>query len=333
LAPWWNEKLDKSTPPALRILRGDFFCLPFGGNSRPFGKERHPVHGETANNRWKLNSYGSTRRATTIACSMATKVRKGRVDKQIELRHGEHTIYQRHTISNMTGPMCLGHHAMLRFPDVAGSGVLSVSPFKLGQTWLQLVERPEDRGYSMLKPAAEFTSLECVPTVFGDNTDLARYPARRGYEDLVLLAADDTLPFAWSAVVFPTERYVWFSVRDPKILASTVLWLSNGGRHYPPSNGRHVNVLGIEDVTSFFHPGLAESAADNPLTRRGIKTTLSLNPRKPLVVNHIMAVADLPQGFDRVADIVPGDGSVTLVSRNGTSMKVPLDLSWLRSRA
>lgn len=330
VAPWHNERIDKSFPPVIKVLRGDFFCMPFGGNGTPFGKERHPVHGETANAKWKLESFESNKNRSAIHCSLKTRVRKGRVDKHIELRKGQHAIYQRHVISGMSGPMNFGHHPMLKFPDVPGAGVLSFSKFKLGQTWLKPVERPEDRGYSMLKPAAEFDSLERVPTVFGDTTDLSRYPARRGYEDLVILCADDSLSFAWSAVVFPNERYVWFALRDPKILASTILWLSNGGRHYPPSNGRHVNVMGIEDVTAFFHPGLAESAIENELSRRGIRTSFELDGKKPTIVNHIMAVADAPSGFDRVAEIVEGHGVVTLRSHSGTSMDVPLDVSWLR---
>src|SRR3989442_439689 len=36
VAPWWNEKLAPGTPAMLRVLRGDFFCLPFGGNGTAF---------------------------------------------------------------------------------------------------------------------------------------------------------------------------------------------------------------------------------------------------------------------------------------------------------
>src|SRR5690349_17412766 len=53
VAPWWNEKLDKRLPAIIRVLRGDFFCMPFGGNETPFGKEQHPVHGDPANLKWK----------------------------------------------------------------------------------------------------------------------------------------------------------------------------------------------------------------------------------------------------------------------------------------
>src|ERR1035441_7468519 len=49
VAPWAEEQTDPALPPILKVLRGDFFCLPFGG-------ERHPVHGETANARWQFRS-------------------------------------------------------------------------------------------------------------------------------------------------------------------------------------------------------------------------------------------------------------------------------------
>ena len=46
VAPWAAERLDLATPPIIRALRGDFFCMPFGGNATPFrGRgsiERHP---------------------------------------------------------------------------------------------------------------------------------------------------------------------------------------------------------------------------------------------------------------------------------------------------
>src|SRR6185295_4729405 len=54
IAPWWNEKTPVDLPPILRVLRGDFFCAPFGHNVKAFGKEKHPLHGETANKPWQL---------------------------------------------------------------------------------------------------------------------------------------------------------------------------------------------------------------------------------------------------------------------------------------
>ena len=94
-----------------------------------------------------------------------------------------------------------------------------------------------------------------------------------------MVVHEATPDFAWTAVTFPAQRYVWFALKDPRVLRSTVLWHSNGGRHYPPWNGRHVNVLGMEDVTTYFHFGLAESARPNSISRRGFPTCLLYTSR------------------------------------------------------
>lgn len=331
IAPWWNERVDQSVPTIVRVLRGDFFCMPFGGNAEAFRGEKHPVHGETANAKWKLESLDRDAGRTCLHLSLRTKVRKGRVDKSITLIDGHNAVYCRHAISGMSGPMNLGHHANLRFPDEAGSGVLSTSPFVFGQVWVEPTENPADRGYSILKPGAVFRSLERVPTITGETADLTRYPARRGFEDIAHILADARRPYAWTAVTFPRERYVWFALKDPKVLNGTLFWLSNGGRHYPPWNGRHVNVMGLEELTSYFHTGIAPSARANSHTRRGIRTALQLDAARPTVVNYIMAVATIPAGFDRVKDIRLEETRATLVAASGKRVAVPLDGGFLCS--
>jgi hypothetical protein len=56
IAPWAEEKVDPALPSILKVLRGDFFCMPFGANTRSFHHEEHPAHGETANARWTFES-------------------------------------------------------------------------------------------------------------------------------------------------------------------------------------------------------------------------------------------------------------------------------------
>jgi hypothetical protein len=322
VAPWAEEDVDRSLPAIVQVLRGDFFCMPFGGNSTAFRGETHPVHGETANSRWRFESLQTREGRTCLHLSLRTKVRPGRVDKEISLQEGQNAIYCKDIVSGIGGPMSLGHHAMLRFPDPAGSGVLSTSPFVYGQVAPEPFELPENGGYSSLKPAARFKSLERVPTVTGQTTDLTCYPSRRGFEDLVMLASDPDLPFAWTAVVFASQRFVWFSLKDPRILRNTILWISNGGRHYAPWNGRHVSVMGLEEVTSYFHYGLAESSRRNPVSDRGLRTCIHLNPRKPLVVPYIMGVAKIPAGFDRVAAIEAADSRRGIILRSASGRQI-----------
>lgn len=333
IAPWATERLSKEIPAMLRVLRGDFFCMPFGGNETPWKKERHPPHGETANEKWMRVSSETHKEGSFLHARMQTGVRKGRVDKLIILKAGHSAIYCQHILRGMRGPMNFGHHAMLKFPAYEGSGRISMSPFVYGQVFPGMFENPAEGGYTSLLPGAEFQKLSEVPLERGGFADLSRYPARWGFEDLVLVAADPQSNLAWTAVTFPRDRCVWFSLKDPRVLASTILWHSNGGRHYPPWNGRYRHVLGLEEVTSYFHVGLAESAGKNSLNQRGIPTSVVLTPARPLVVNFIMAMAGIPAGFDIVKTISVKENSVTLVSASGKSISVPLQPDFIYSPA
>ncbi len=332
IAPWAEEKLAPGTPALLAALRGDFLCAPFGGNGVAWRSEKHPPHGETANANWRLRSVVKTDDGhTRLHATLATKVRPGTVDKYLTLVDGHTAIYQRHVLSGASGPMSIGHHALVKFPDTPGSGVVSTSRFVHATVLPDLFERPEARGYQSLKPGAAFRSLERVPLLTGELTDLTRFPARRGFDDLVMLTADPKLPFAWSAVTFPRERYVYFALRDPRTLRHTILWISNGGRHYPPWSGRHTSVIGVEDTTSYFHYGLAESAGPNPLNRRGLPTTLQLDARKPTVINYIIGVAAIPAGFDRVAKIARIENGIELTAASGKRARCAVDVEFLES--
>ncbi len=332
VAPWARDKI-KDEPKIIQVLRGDFFCLPFGGNDAAYRGEQHPVHGDTANRKWKLIGRRNKKGEHTLHLQQKTKVRTGRVDKYITLHDGQNVVYEKHVISGMSGKMPLGHHATLKFPDHPGSGLISTSPFKLGQVYLEPTENPEDKGYSILKPGAVFKRLDAVPMITGETTDLSVYPARRGFEDIAILVTDPKLKLGWTAVSFPREGYVWFALKDPAMLASTLLWISNGGRHMAPWNGRHVNVMGLEEITGFFHLGLKESVGRNPLQARGVKTAVSLSKRKPTTVNYIMACVPAPKGFDRVKSIKPARNkqSVTLTAENGKTLDVPVHVDFLNT--
>ena len=328
ITPWGKESLP-GIPTMLRVARGDFFCMPFGGNAAVFRGECHPPHGETANRDWTFRSLERMGDTVCLHTSMQTRARRGRVDKRLVLRAGHTAVYCEHILSGFRGPMPIGTHPMLKFPDEPGAGHISTSAFTRGYVVPGSFERPEAKGYSWLKPGTAFSSLKRVPALDGGTVDLSRYPARRGYEDLVQLVSDAKQPFAWSAVSLPTAGYVFFAIKNPRVLRETVLWFSNGGRHYPPWNGRHVNVLGVEEVTAFFHLGLAESARANSLRRTSAPTAMTLSPKRPLRVAHILALAAIPRGFDEVASIVPHKDGVKLTSRSRRQVFAPLDLGFV----
>lgn len=332
VAPWAEEPCVTSLPPVVGALRGDFFCLPFGGNSAPHRGEQHPVHGETANAEWRLDARSESRDECGLHLSLRTKTRPGLVSKHVLLRAGHAAVYTQHVVRDMSGPMCLGHHAMLKLPGSEGSGAIATSPFVHGQVFPELTELPANGGYSSLRPGACFRSLKSVPMIDGQSADLSAFPARKGFEDIVMTVADATQPFAWTSLTCCGEGWTWIAFKDPQILRNTVMWFSNAGRHYAPWNGRHTGVVGLEEVTSFFHYGLAQSARPNALSRMGFPTCIRMNKRTPLVVNYITALVATPRGFDRVARVnyqPSREPKLELVSSNGIKVPLVADLGFL----
>jgi hypothetical protein len=335
IAPWAEEPVPPGTPPMLVSLRGDWFCSAFGENAEPHAGRQLPPHGETANRRWRGIARGETDGGCWLRLGVELPLQGGRCEATTALVADHSVVYQRHDLRGLTGPINPGHHATLAFPDIEGAGRLSFSRLAYACTWTEPTARPEHRGHSWLKPGVEITDLRAVPAIDGSTTDLSRYPARRGFEDFAILCTNSTVTLGWSAVTYPEQRFVWFALRNPQQLASTLLWFSNGGRHFAPWNGRHVNVLGVEDITGFFHVGLAASCRPNGLSERGIRTCLAPDAEGRLSIPYVQGVARVPAGFDRVATIEPrpAGGNVVLHAESGIAVEVPCHVDFLRTCA
>ena len=160
----------------------------------------------------------------------------------------------------------------------------------------------------------------------GSTTSLAQYPAREGFEDLVLFSAAEQ-DLAWTAVTL--DGYAWISLKNPKQFPSTLFWISNGGRHYQPWNGRHKNRIGIEDVCSYFHEGL-DSSRSNKLPH-GIATTADFSKDQPTELCHIQMVHPLPGGFCAVEHIRYDSAKkgIWLSDAQGQEIFAPVDCSFL----
>jgi len=332
ISPWAEEKLDPQTPPILVCLRGDFICSAFGGNDEPFNGQKLPVHGETANEVWETVSAPSSEAGAVLHMTMQLRLQGGRCDHYTALVEGHNVVYQRDDFSGIDGPINPGHHATLKFPDRRNAGRLSFSKHIHAHTFIEPFETPDRGGYSILRPDTPIADLAAVPCVDGTVADVSAYPARAGYEDIVIICADPSLDVAWSAVTFADDGYVWFSLRNPALLPSTLLWMSNGGRKYAPWNGRHINVMGIEDMTGFFHVGLAASARENLLTRKGVKTCHQIKPSETLRIPYIQGVTRIRDGFDRVVAVeIENDATIVLIAASGVQQTVPCQASFLRS--
>ena len=316
VSPWQGSGISTGVP-VLDPLRGDFFCMPFGGGEAWHG-ETHPAHGESAGSRWELVSREEAEGISELSLGMTTRVRPGRITKRISLVDGQNVLYIRHLLEGFEGKMCVSHHATLAVPEEPGSLRLSTSPTRLARVVPR--ERLSNTGneYYFLDPGADFTRLDHVPTIWkrAPYADLSTHPVPRGFMDLVAVYPKQVRAPSWTAVVMPRGGWLWFALRDAELLPQTVFWMSNGGRHAAPWSGVN-RCLGVEDGRCFYTFGLARSAGRNELTSQGIPTALTLKPGAPTCIPHIQGMARVPKGFDRVRTAAFGDDSITFTAWSG----------------
>lgn len=317
LSPWKPDEVDAELPVLLKNLRGDFFCLPFGP------QENGLPHGVTANCAWHLVS--ETESSLTLGIDASDVA--ANVMKTISLRPGHTAIYCEHRISELEGDFSYGNHPILDLSALPeGAARVSVSPFRWGSVYPEVFSNPADGARQALKIAALFSDLREVPLDDGSTTDLTRYPARAGADDLVMMVSEDATPeqpFAWTAVVL--DGYVWFSLKNPADFPATLFWLSNGGRSAAPWESRHLGRLGIEDVCSYFCDSVDLSRKDL-LHNLSVPTSRSFNKDEPVTLCNIQAVAAVPEGFGMVASIVPsGEKAVIITDENGFTVTAAVD--------
>ncbi len=316
LSPW--EPGEFSDQPALlSVLRGDFFCLPFGPQADG------PPHGAPANHEWAVVS--KSERTLHLALDAADS--GARLEKIVSVKAGHHAIYYEHRISGLEGDFSYGNHPILDLSGLPESaGRVSTSAIRWGSVYPGVFSDPARGETQALLGSAAFSDLREVPLAAGGTTDLSRYPARAGCEDLVMLvneAATADQPFAWSAVVM--DGFVWFGLKNPADFPATLFWLSNGGRSGPPWNSRHRGRIGIEEVCSYFCDSVDVSREDR-LAHLGVPTTRQFRPEETTSLRIVQAVAPVLPGFGRVAAIAPaGESTVAVEDESGARIHVPVD--------
>ncbi|MDB6076682.1 MAG: hypothetical protein JWO82_429 [Akkermansiaceae bacterium] len=322
LAPWQRHEIEPALPELLQVLRGDFFCFPFGGQA-----DGAPPHGVSANDDWKIVAGSED----MLHIGMDDPDAGGWIEKLVSVREGETAVYQEHRISGVEGRYSYGNHPILDLSNLRdGMGRVTVSPFRKGMVYPGFFSNPEAREYGALKPHGTFSDLREVPLATGGSADLTHYPARLGFDDLVMMVnepATEEQPFAWSAVVF--DGYVWYALKDPTDFPATMFWMSNGGRHAEPWGGRHLGRLGVEEVCSHFSDGVDVSREDR-LKDDGVPTTRTFRPDETVSLRTIQAVALVPDDFGAVKSIQPaGPGQVVITGESGAQVTAATDWSFV----
>lgn len=106
--------------------------------------------------------------------------------------------------------------------------------------------------------------------------------------------------------------------------------MSNGGRWYAPWNGRVHRILGIEEVTAFFHYGISASTEENFLSKAGIPTSYNFKKDESFDIPLISGLDPIGPTFKRVRTIEQtGDSEITLVIESDDRIRVPCSLEFL----
>ena len=327
VSPWQEEGLSGLPAPVLVPLRGDFFCLPFGGNGTAFRGERHPPHGETAGSLWTMHDARRTGGITTLTIELATQVRPGRVRREFSLVDGHNAVYGRTIVEGFAGPTPFAHHAILAAPEQEGALKIGVRPFKFGLVCPEVFSDPAQREYQALLPGAEFADLARVPAwrKGEPEADCSVFPARRGFADLISTFSDpaDAATPDWVTVVNTEAHWLWFAFKNAAVMPARAHWIENHGRHGSPWNGRNA-CIGLEDGCMYFAAGLAESAGANVVNRRGIPTARELDGRQPFEVLYVQGAIPVPREFGRVAAVRFEPANVVFVDEAGRTVVTPL---------
>jgi hypothetical protein len=333
VAPWWNEGYQKDIAPVDRVSRGSFFCLPFGGNVQPFRNMRFSIHGVPPNNYWTVDSFEENGSSSHLALRTSGEIFDSQVvtvTEEITLYTGQPLIYVSATVSGIDARMPAGFHPTLQLQKTIGGCVLDVSSPVRGYTPPKPIELPENLGYSLLKPAQAFSDLRKVETVFGSHVDISNCPFCRGFEDIAVIIANSENEFTFAAVTYVQDRKLYFQLKNPRNLSSTMLWMSNGGRYYPPWSGRVFGALGIEEVNSFFHYGIKESVEDNYLANLGVRTADTFSKDNPKTYRIIMGAIPVPQGFSGVKSITRnGSTSIVIRGKKGETLSLQCEIDFL----
>lgn len=291
IAPWTFEPEAEDLPPVLKRLRGDWPCLPFGGDVPrdlpagwpPAGKAtspEEPFHGHCANAEWRFidSPEGSIALAIDYPADHAIRslVRRIMPDPAAAAIDFELEVHARRPCSL---PIAL--HPTFRLPRTPGALRIEPGPYDHARTYPVTVEP----GAPLFAPDVRFARLEAAPRLGGGTVDATRLPFEGNIEELLCL-----IDCKGSAALHDSEngwrvRMTWDSRHFPCLL----LWLSNRGRQAYPWKGRHMG-LGLEPACGAFDLGPAVSSAPNPISSAGVATTQAFSPAAPFVTRYRISV-------------------------------------------
>ncbi len=277
-APWADDPgmlEDDEIPGHLKRLGGEFLGLPFGGQPLaqavagwPEGGGDAALHGPAANAVWRFTRAAGDRARLRLEYPEGPIAYAERIVRCAP--HRAALLVEARIHARAPAQIPCGFHPVFRLPDRAGA--LDVScVFDAGFSYPGPLSE-----HSRARPGGTFRNLDRTPAIGGGTADFSRLPHGPPREDLAQLCG-------MRGPV--TVRYLeeGFEARldwDRTLLPHCLIWISDRGVSGRPWEGRFRG-LGIEPCASAFDLPGAVSAGENPLSRAGWTTSLSITPARP----------------------------------------------------
>lgn len=279
-APWMGTVTDHSIIGHLRELGGDFVGIPFGtGRPMPGAPVEwaslmtepavHPIHGPSGDADWTVTDAGKS--SVTLALDYPEDSPVLRLERSIAGREGEPAIDFTLTIfARETADISLGLHPNFRLPEQPGRLKLEAE-FAFGLRHPGQVREGEQQ---------EFASLAAIPQP-GGPIDMSHVPLSPRMDRNVQLCGMKS-PLVGRYL----DEGAGFELDwDRTQLPSLMIWHTDGGIGGEPWRNQFRGI-GLEPLASAFDLNTAQSAKPNPINRRGVATTIHIDPAAPTVVRH-----------------------------------------------
>jgi galactose mutarotase-like enzyme len=278
-APWMGTVQDPTIIGHLRELGGDFVGIPFGGSGPApdapaewaalMHRPRLPViHGPSGDADWTVTSANET--AVTLSLDYPADSPVERLERTIAARPDAPALDFTLVIhARRAAQISVGLHPIFRLPEHSGDLVLSAD-FAFG-----LVHpRQTAPGHPQ-----EFSDLAAVPQN-GTAVDLSRPPLQQPNLNVQLCGMRGP-----STAHYVADNAGIILDWDRTLLPSLQIWHTDRGIDGPPWHGQYRG-LGLEPIAAAFDLHDAVSTAPNPINSRGVATSISIHPDKPVVIRH-----------------------------------------------
>jgi hypothetical protein len=281
-APWMGLVKDPNISGHLRVLAGDFVCLPFGrARAIPDApgewaelltvNETGMIHGPAADAEWTVTE--ATAQSITLSLDYPEASPVQRLVRKLTARENAPALDLELTIeARRAACISVGLHPILRLPEQPGRLKLAA-----------------DFAFGLIHPG------QTTPGTSQDFATLAHVPRKSGAIDmsLVPLTPQTDLNVQLCGMRGPmTATYLdegagliidW----DRSLLPSIQIWHTDRGIDGEPWN-HQFRGIGLEPVAAAFDLGDHAATSPNPISARGVPTSLSISPHQPTTIRYAL---------------------------------------------